>query len=274
MACPRCGERSDEGWLCSGCTRYTRTTLRSIHTDWPDLMDAFTKQRGLPTGGEGHGKNNTLPLPYDERAARTSHHIRATIASWCRLLHEDHQVPLPADRIGAMLHHLRSWLPLARRQAWSAEFADEISDLHRDLLAALQAGEGNQVTVPRAACPHCGGPLHTRINLDWFKNPAIWCSTCGEKWGAGAWEDLKKQSDAFLDEEFHSLPGTPLDGIPEWASATRIAEALGVSPGMIRTAAWRHGWERCKVGRESVYAVDHVAVWWEKKTTKTANIGT
>lgn len=265
QTCPRCGERSDQGWLCSGCARYTRTTLRGIRLDWPDLMDAFVRARGIPTETEGHGSGGDQPLPYDEQAATVSHHIRAVLSSWARVTVEDFRAECPPDRIGAMVAHLTGWLPTIRKQEWAGDFADEMSDLHAWLIGALQRGEGRLVTLQRASCPHCDGALTARVGLDWSRNPMIRCRTCTSEWGAGAWDELKGQSDRRFEEGLASLPDGPLVGTPEWASPSRISQALGVGEGMVRTAAWRHRWDKRKVGRGVVYLTKDAAAWWKSR---------
>lgn len=271
QTCPRCGERSDQGWLCSGCTRYTRTTLRGIRSDWPDLMDAFVRARGIPTETEGHGKGGDQPLPYDEQAATVSHHIRAVLSSWVRVTVEDFRADCPADRIGAMVAHLIAWLSTIRRQEWAGDFADEISDLHSWLIGALQRGEGKLVTLQRAACPTCDGALTARVGLDWSRNPMIRCRTCTREWGAGAWGDLADESEARDD----AIPEeqAPTIGNPDWATVAWIAEALGVSVAAVRTAAWRKGWTKRLAGggadgRIVVYLLADVGEWWRQRAAR------
>ena len=268
--CPRCGERSDQGWLCTGCTRYTRTTLLGIRSDWPDLMDAVVRSRGIPTSSEGHGSGGVRPLPYDERAAEVSHHIRAVLSSWVRVTVEDFHAAHPTDRIGAMVAHLTHWLPTIRRQAWAPELADEVSDLHAWLIGALQHGEGKLVTLQRASCPDCDGALTARVGLDWSRNPMIRCRTCTREWGAGAWVELAEASDA----RDAAIPETlPLAESLDWATAAWIAEALGVSVAAVRTAAWRQRWGKRLAGGRSdgrivVYSLADAGEWWRQRAER------
>lgn len=272
QTCPRCGERSDQGWLCSGCTRYTRTTLRGIRSDWPDLMDEFVRARGIPTETEGHGKGGDQPLPYDEQAATVSHHIRAVLSSWVRVTVEDFRAECPPDRIGAMVAHLIGWLPTIRKQEWAGDFADEMSDLHAWLIGALQRGEGKLVTLQRAACPTCDGALTARVGLDWSRNPMIRCRTCTREWGAGAWDELREESD--LRDAAIPVEDYPHIGHPDWVTAARLAEALGgVSVAAIRKAAQRHGWTKRSAGggahgRTVVYLLADVAPWWQQRAAR------
>ena len=270
--CPRCGERSDQGWLCPGCTRYTRTTLRGIRLDWPDLMDTMVRSRGIPTSTEGHGSGGDRPLPYDEQAAMVSHHIRAVLSSWVRVTVDDFRAAYPSDRIAAMVAHLTGWLPMIGRQEWAGEFADEVSDLHAWLIGALQRGEGRLVTLQRAACPTCGGALTARVGLDWSRNPMIRCRTCTREWGAGAWGELAEESearDAAIPE------GDLTAGGLDWATAVWIAEALGVSVAAVRTAAWRQRWNKrlaggCEDGRIVVYSLADAGEWWRQRAERKA----
>ena len=276
QTCPRCGERSDQGWLCSGCTRYTRTTLRGIRSDWPDLMDAFVRARGIPTETEGHGSGGDQPLPYDEQAATVSHHIRAVLSSWVRVTVEDFRAECPPDRIGAMVAHLAGWLPTIRKQEWAGDFADEVSDLHAWLIGALQRGEGRLVTLQRASCPHCDGALTARMALDWSRNPMIRCRTCTSEWAARAWDDLKRQSD--LRDATIPIEDYPHIGHPDWVTAARLGEALGVNPQVVRNAARKHGWTKRSAGggahgRTVVYLLADVAPWWEQRTARRAAKG-
>lgn len=269
--CPRCGERSDQGWLCSGCTRYTRNTLRGIRSDWPDLMDAFVRARGIPTETEGHGKGGDHPLPYDEQAATVSHHIRAVLTSWVRVTVEDFHAECPSGRIGALITHLIAWLPTICRQAWVSEFADEISDLHSWLIGALQRGEGRLVTLQRASCPTCDGALTARVGLDWSRNPMIRCRTCTREWGAGAWDEL--MADSRLRDDDTPEEDAPAIGNPDWATATWIAAALGVSVPAVRTAAWRNRWTKRLAGANTdgrivVYLLSDVAAWWKRRAER------
>lgn len=273
--CPRCGTRQEQGWLCDGCRRHVRVTLRAIAHDWPDLMDAFTRVRGIPTESEGHGKGGGQPLPYDERAAEVSHHVRAVLVSWVKLTIEELHADSPGDRIGAMAAHLTAWLPVVRRQEWALEFADEVDDLHAWLIGALQQGEGKLVTLQRAACPDCDGALVARVGLDWSRNPMIRCRTCTREWGAGAWDELMAQSqerdDQIPEEQF------PAVGSPDWATAVWIAEALGVSVAAVRTAAWRYRWTKRHAGagadgRVVVYLLADVGQWWRDRAERRRSV--
>ena len=269
--CPRCGHRDDQGWLCHDCTNFLRTTLLAIRSDWPDLMDAYTRSKGIPLDSEGHGTALHSPLPFDERAAEVSRYIRAVLVSWVMVIVEDFGSACPPDRIGAMIDHLVAWLPTIRKQVWALEMCDQADDLRAWLLGALQQGEGRLVTLQRASCPECGGPLTARVGLDWSRNPMIRCrgdEKCRREWGAGEWEDLMAASLAREDEVFRSLPDDPLFGSVDWVTPSFIAAALNVGVGMIRTAAWRHGWERQKVGRDVVYRTDDVAAWWKLRASR------
>jgi ribosomal protein S27AE len=277
--CPRCGEREDQGWLCHGCTRHLRNTLRAIRNDWPDLMDAFTRARGIQLDSEGHGTTLHGPLPFDEQAAEVSRHIRAVLVSWSMVTVEDFHATCPPDRIAAMVGHLIAWLPTIRKHVWALELSDEVDDLHAWLLGALQRGEGRLVTLQRASCPDCGGPLTARVGLDWSRNPRIRCrgTDCGREWGADAWDELMAASQR-RDDAIPEEPTLP-DFTADWATAEWIASAMALSVGAVRTAAWRHGWQRRLAGgtadgRTVLYLLADAGEWWRRRAERRTVAGT
>lgn len=272
--CPRCGQREDQGWMCHDCTTHLRNSLSAIRNDWPDLMDAFTKARGIPLDGEGHGKSHEHALPFDDQAAEVSRHIRAVLVSWTKVTVDEFGATCPRDRIGAMVSHLEAWLPTIRKQEWVLDLCDEADDLHAWLIGALQQGEGRLVTLQRASCPECGGALTARVGLDWSRNPQIRCrgaADCGREWGAGAWDELMAESqrrdDAIPEED------TEAGFTADWATAEWIASAMNLKAGAVRTAAWRHGWERRLAGgtadgRTVLYSLADVGEWWKRRAMK------
>ena len=278
--CPRCGHRDDQGWLCHDCTSFLRTTLLAIRSDWPDLMDAYTRSKGIPLDSEGHGTALHSPLPFDERAAEVSRYIRAVLVSWAMVIVEDFGSTCPPDRIGAMIDHLVAWLPTIRKQVWALEMCDQADDLRAWLLGALQQGEGRLVTLQRASCPECGGPLTARVGLDWSRNPMIRCrgsEDCNREWGADAWDELmaasQERDDAIPEEDVQA--GFTAD----WATAEWIASALGVAVVTVRKMAWKHQWQRRSAGgtadgRTVLYSLSDAGEWWKRRAEKRAAVGT
>lgn len=274
--CPRCSHRDDQGWLCHDCTNFLRTTLLAIRSDWPDLMDAYTRSKGIPLDSEGHGTALHSPLPFDERAAEVSRYIRAVLVSWVMVIVEDFGSTCPPDRIGAMIDHLVAWLPTIRKQVWALEMCDQADDLRAWLLGALQQGEGRLVTLQRASCPECGGPLTARVGLDWSRNPMIRCrgrEDCNREWGADAWDELmaasQKRDDAIPEEDVQA------EFTADWATAEWIASAMNVSAAAVRTAAWRHHWDKrlaggTEDGRTVLYSLADVGEWWRRRAERKA----
>lgn len=270
--CPRCRKQSLDGSLCESCAWNVQQGLAIIVNWWPDLFDTFTRQTRTTARTEGHGLHHESPLPFDEAAATLANEIRHTLVSWVLLTVEEFGAQFPADRISAMTEHLKRWTTRLRKHDAAAEYADEIARLANRVVKVIDTADGQLVHVPRASCivdrdgTRCGGELVAAIRRDWFAESFIRCRSCGQTWSAAEWEPLRERSTQMDDAEDRALDA--LDEQPgpiAWATPQEFAARYGIEVVSVYNAATKHGWNRRKVGRQVVYAVQDVLNWRAEK---------
>lgn len=175
--CPVCGQPSgdDQATICRDCWRRTTTVLTELPELIDDLETTITRQSTLPSSSPGGGSR----VDYDPVAGQLRDTIRGQLASWCRLLHDDHHTPLPADTIPAMAdtirrsrlrHHQAAGDACHEITAWPHQIAQAIdwpAERHVTRVArCVRSGDGWQcdgwihvhhptVGAPYAACHSC-----------------------------------------------------------------------------------------------------------------------
>lgn len=160
---------SDSVYVCDPCISELDYTLDQFPDLWAELEATLTKQARFSAKSERPSRER--PLPFHVSASDIAHRINNTLATWCRVIMEDHACPaVRPDAVNAVLvEWLRDQLGWLQRQKFAAEavgdIVDEISVIHQIIdrpqpqryLGPCDCGESLYITgSPKYAdCPSC-----------------------------------------------------------------------------------------------------------------------
>lgn len=216
---PDCARSSPDGApVCPACAHRLSRSLASVPALAGELDTSLARQARSGPGSMGRRSAST-PLPYDQAASRAADHLRATLSTWVRLLHEDIGGRPPRDTLTDMA----AWLD--RRSDWlrMLPYGPECA---QDVPAAIQAAE-EAVDLPRPTafagrCRGCGTACYTRPGAE-----SAACPGCG----------------ALIrpPEERERLLRDAADRLVTAAEAARALRAVGrqITPAMVRGYARR-----------------------------------
>jgi hypothetical protein len=118
-ACPTpgCGRsRPGDRSVCGACTTDLRRAIKDLPWLYEQLLVTASRQDRLGTGGGRATKADERPLPYDERASRTSKQLMITVDRWYMLIKKTGPATPPAGPVCATCTHssckyVRAWRP-------------------------------------------------------------------------------------------------------------------------------------------------------------------
>lgn len=195
--------------LCDGCETATAGRLAALPLLYADLAGHL--RPGSPAPGPRSFRSgptgSSLPVSEPVLGIRGPGGMVALLESWREALHDDRgwSAPRPhgsiEDRVKRAAKALRDSVPWAAA-AWPAAgaFAEEIRDLHRDVLSIVAPSDPRERGIRLGNCPAtvdgvlCGAALRAYPD-----EPHVTCRWCGCSWGPGEWLDLRGWLD--LDEK-------------------------------------------------------------------------
>jgi hypothetical protein len=137
----------DSVQICGRCERITSHHLGDMEAHRAELEITLTRQARLTAPTEGSRSANT-PLGYQELASDLLGALRATLASWCRLVHDEISDTWPnADTVAAMALFIEAHLRELRKHEAAGELVDEIRQLVVRVMACIDYPEDRTRTV-------------------------------------------------------------------------------------------------------------------------------
>jgi hypothetical protein len=186
----------DQITICGRCERITSHHLGDMEAHRAELEITLTRQARLTAPTEGSRSANT-PLGYQELASDLLGALRATLASWCRLVHDEISSTWPnADTVAAMALFLEHHLRELRKHEAAGELVDEIRQLVVRVMACIDYPE-DRARIYVGLCPEetqdgrCVGQLSLHLPYaNDGKRPSVQCVVCGTVWYAEQWTRL------------------------------------------------------------------------------------
>ena len=137
---------TDTATICHQCNE----RLRQVCVELPEIdRELETTALKLSRMGSGAGGAD---LPFDPVASQVRSDLRGALAGWCRILHDDHGVPIPHDTIDDMAHTIAT--SDIRLHEAGGECLSELVDLRVRALRAVDYPE--ETITPVGACPQGG----------------------------------------------------------------------------------------------------------------------
>jgi len=223
------------GLLCTG--HYLN--LEQQIAELPAL--ATDTERALVRHGQAGGPKVTgspeRPLPFDEAAGDALRAARDVLASWCRLILDEHPSALhaPALAFPALAAFLSTHLEWIAAQPWIDDLCAEFSDARRGLRSALTTARTRVVTLGSCELPlycdvtsHevtcCAGMLRgfaSTIDQGEDVRPIV-CSSCGTEHQPADWRALsrrlRKDAEPMLTyAQLSQLLRVPIGTLKRWA---------------------------------------------------------
>lgn len=212
--CSACADRKvqhDQDTICLSCLRKTRTRLQRLPGLIADLETSLAGMAVLAEKNDG-GKSAETALAYTEAAGDALRDIRQMLIGWCRLLHEEKRVPLPADRLTSMAAHLAANAEKLVAHPAAAEWVGEVEQTVRDATTVIDLPL-NRLRVKVGPCPEnqeneegdylgpCPGKVTATIPTDEHIRPTMMCGYCEtvwmpEQWNATGHKILQRQGQA------------------------------------------------------------------------------
>jgi hypothetical protein len=191
--CAACDEPVREGMMiCRGCTRRTRRNLADQEANRQELLTTLARDTHMTAPNNG-GRSAERPLPIDPRAGDLLAEQRALLVAWCRLLHDEHHAPLPADTIAAMACHIENWLDRLALHPAAGELVTELRDLEHRILKVIDYPD-ERARIPVGPCivelddgSPCPGEVEARFPQDKTKPPLMRCRYCNTEWDTIQW---------------------------------------------------------------------------------------
>lgn len=201
--CPACHGRSTDGHPCHQCWRNHRRRLEALPSLDAELETTIARQDHLGQQSDIRAATVHGPLPYNPEASDVRTTLRATIASWARLLCDDYAHPYPADTITAMAT-LVADLRQARTHPAALDLHDEIRDIHAAATRAIDyPDERGRIKV--GPCPEhdqegepCGGLLWAHVPRE--QPTFMRCDCCTREWDSESWKALGRSVQRRLDQ--------------------------------------------------------------------------
>jgi uncharacterized Zn finger protein (UPF0148 family) len=226
--CGACDNPAPDGVvICARCERITSHNLGDMEAHRQQLEVTLTRQARLTAATEGSRSANT-PLVYQELASELLGAQRATLASWCRLLHDEVTDDWPRrDTVMSMALHIEAHLTELRKHDAAGELVDEIRQLVTRIGRCIDYPEDQMRTVI-GVCPtvyedetRCAGQvvLHQpRMFAD--------CRACGKVWESKQLAALGRHilnRDAYgTVGEIAGMYGIPDGTIRRWVSEGKL----------------------------------------------------
>lgn len=152
--------------------------LGQLVTDMPAIYDDL--ERALSTGGHRGGTSTGLTV--DERVADHRRLITSVLASWCRVVAEDHAItPPPTPDISRTAPWLAVHVDWCAAQEWVADMLGELRQLARRARSITDI-PARRVPLDERCLAHtggqrCDGTITVVVHGDdWWAD----CSTCDE----------------------------------------------------------------------------------------------
>jgi hypothetical protein len=219
--CQACDSEVRDTYICPRCESDTRARLQRQGFYYRQLLTVLTRMtrtEALNDGGraasltlawaqmgdrfldsiEGAELARILAsLPPARRAANAMHSQRSLLVSWCRLLHEDAGITLPADLIATMGHHLANNLHILRKHEAAGELVHEIRALETRIVQVIDLPT-ERTRIKVGPCPntypdgdgddtHCIGEIEAVVPVDVTASAYMKCGTCRAEWPSREW---------------------------------------------------------------------------------------
>lgn len=262
LVCRLCEAEIDHGTVCAPCVGGLAADLRAC---WPtgdlhgldvDLDIAIAKLSVFPRGGGGRGSGEP-PLPINDVASDARRHLHGMLATWCRVILDDHGGTTPADTIASMARFLHSQTVLIRVAEWGDSCVEEI---RAAVYGARRAVDRPAERVYAGPCPTCGQPVYGVADRD-----RAWCRTDGCE---GVVEDPEARREAAVRAAVEAAPGRTVTA----AEAAMASRALGrpVGDRAVRKMAAEGRITPVSVKRPARYRLGDILAVLDKKTRATA----
>ena len=178
--------------ICRECLRTTKRKLSDLGGYLAAELEV-TLMRTDRTTANPHGRTigKEQPLPFGEHAGQVLEDIRATLASWAILTHDECQATLPADRLPDIIAHVVSWLPWLVKHDAGDELVHDVARLHRAAVDAIDLPpESSRVFVGQCLDADCVGELWAHFPRARDVRPYIRCNGCEAVHDPDSWRRL------------------------------------------------------------------------------------
>ena len=198
---PRCDYPAADGWgICRGCYSATASRLTDLGGPWlVELSITLTGRSHVGPESVG-GRSAEAALPLSVRASREMASLRALLVSWCLLLHDEAEAPIPADSIPAMAAHCRAWLDWLAKHPAVGEMVDEMRHQWCAVERAIDLPAEARIFAGLCPVTDCPGEVWAIIPIDEWQAPMCRCRECGSSWDTTQWDRLGRLMGRAMNE--------------------------------------------------------------------------
>lgn len=221
LLCRLCESDLDSGTVCSPCVGALAADLRALwatgdlHGLDEDLDIAITKQSVFATGGIRSAASET-PLPINDHASDVRRELHGLLATWCRLILEEHGGTCPDDTIASMARYLRAQTSIIRVAEWGDECVVELRDAVRRARAAVDRPAER---IYAGECPDCEGAVYGLAGYDTARCPREGCE--------GVVKDPEGRRDAAVRAAVVAAPDRQVTAAEAAMASRALGKAIG-----------------------------------------------
>lgn len=262
LLCRLCAAELDHGTVCAPCVGALAADLRAC---WPtgdlhgldvDLDITTAKMDVFPRSGGG-SRPTEAPLPIRDKASDVRREFHSLLATWCRVILDDHGGQTPADTIAGMARFLHGQTTIIRVAEWGDSCVEEIRDAVHQVRRVIERPAERIYAGP---CPDCGQPVYGVADKD-----RAWCrrEDC-----EGVVDDPQARREAAVRAAVAEAPGKTVTA----AEAAMASRALGrpVTDRAVRKMAAEGRIRAVSAKRPARYRLGDIMAVLDRRTRATA----